>query len=235
MKKDILVIIPAYNEAKNIGRVIQDISNTYPEYDILVINDGSTDETFQVAKSAGAKVISHPFNVGYGAALQTGYKYALLHNYQYLVQLDADGQHKIEYIGAIINELKSNKVDVIICSRYVSNSMYKTTILKKLGNKIFSFLIFVLTGEKIKDTTSGFQGLNCKILNFYAKDIFPFDYPDADVIISTLRSGYKVKEIPVEMEPSLRSSSIHRGIKPLYYVFKMLFSILVTIFRKPYL
>jgi glycosyltransferase involved in cell wall biosynthesis len=174
---DLTIIIPAYNEAGRVGLTIADIRK-FSNADIIVVSDGSTDNTVNEASEAGATVVELPFNLGYGAALQTGYKYALTKDYEFAVQMDADGQ------------------------------------------------------QRVTDPTSGFQALNRKVMEFYASDAYPVDYPDADVIIMLQRRGIRFSEIPVAMKRSVGKISMHSGIKPFYYIFKMLLSILVTLLRR---
>lgn len=230
----ILVIIPAFNEGATIIPIIQKIRKMYPN-DIIVINDGSTDDTTEILQSIRTKFISHSFNLGYGSSLQTGYLYALRYGYEYVVQLDADGQHRPEYIGSLVNELISNSADLVIGSRYKDKEYGpKYSLIRYLGTKLFNLLIRILTGVSITDSTSGFQGMNRQVVEFYINDFFPHDYPDADVLISTIKKGFRIKEVPVEMEPRAdKKRSMHSGWKPFYYIFKLLFSMLVTVLRRP--
>ncbi|HCJ66776.1 MAG TPA: glycosyl transferase family 2 [Elusimicrobia bacterium] len=223
-----LILIPAYNEEKNIGQVIEKIRQYQPACEILVINDASTDDTARIAREKNVEVISHPFNLGYGAVLQTGYKYALNKGYDYLVQLDADGQHDPIKIKDFIEEFKKGEVDLIIGSRFLNQKHYPIPFFRLLGIKIFGFLVSLFTGQKITDSTSGYQGFNRKVLEFYTQDFFPSDFPDADVLILAHRAGIRIKEIPATMYSSSRKS-IHSGLRPLYYIFKMFLSIFILL------
>ncbi len=227
-----IVIIPAYNEEENIAGVVLGIKKVVPDADIVVVNDGGQDRTGEIARKSGGQVISLPFNMGYGVALQTGFKYALRRGYEYAVQMDADGQHDPRDILSLLQAVKSGEADVAIGSRFLEGNSYRIPALRRLGMFIFSFLASVFTGQRITDPTSGYQALNRRGLMFYASDYYPVDFPDADVIIMLHRAGLKVKEVPVTMHSSTTGRSMHSGLKPLYYIFKMFLSIFVTLLRK---
>jgi glycosyltransferase involved in cell wall biosynthesis len=227
------VIIPAYNEENNISSVIDNIREYSSNVDIIVIDDGSNDSTAAMAQKAGAFVICHPFNMGYGVALQTGYKYAVEKNYDVLVQMDGDGQHKANYIPELFKEVEHLNSEVVLGSRFLQKDHYKTGFLKSMGIRIFRHIIWMATGEKITDPTSGYQCLSRKVFEFFTEDHFPCDYPDANVIIMLHRAGFKIREIPVEMTPNSEKRSMHRGFFTIsYYLFKVFLSIFVTLIRK---
>lgn len=231
----ILAIIPALNEEETIAQVIGGVKENAPYCDILVINDGSSDSTAERAKAAGAKVIHLPFNMGYGIALQTGYKYALEKGYQYIVQLDGDGQHDPHYIKELLEVVTSGKADIAIGSRFAKNNRnytYKAGWTKKTGIMLFASITSIIIRQKVSDPTSGYQAINQKVAKFYASGSYPCDYPDADVIIMLHRAGFQIKEFPVVMHRNKNRKSMHSGIKPLYYIFKMLLSIFLTLLRK---
>ena len=231
----ILTIIPAFNEGKTITQVIAGIQENAPYCDILVINDGSLDTTAERARAAGAKVIHLPFNMGYGIALQTGYKYALEKEYHYMVQMDGDGQHDPRYIKELLEAVTSGKADVIIGSRFSKNSNsypYRAGWIKKAGIILFAYITSIIIRQKISDPTSGFQAINRNVAKFYASESYPCDYPDADVIIMLHRAGFRIKEVSVVMHHNRNKKSMHSGTKPLYYIFKMLLSISLTLLRK---
>ena len=232
LMKKAIIIIPAYNEEKNIAGVINGIKNVIPDADILVVNDGGKDRTEEIARELGARVISLPYNMGYGAALQTGFKYALKKGYEYAVQIDADGQHDPKDIPKLLDVVLSGKADVVIGSRFLNGGKYKAPAVRRLGMLFFARLTSLIIGEKITDPTSGYQAINKNGLQFYAGDYYPVDFPDADVIIMLHRAGLKIKEIPVIMYPSVQGKSMHSGLKPVYYIFKMFLSIFVTLLRR---
>jgi glycosyltransferase involved in cell wall biosynthesis len=229
--RNVLIVIPAYNEEKNISSLLETIRKKISEIDILVIDDGSTDRTARVAEKAGALVVKLPFNMGYGAALQTGFKYALMKRYQYVVQMDADGQHDPGSIKALLDEIRKEDVDVVMGSRFFGNREYKAPFVRRTGIYIFGKIASIITGQYSTDPTSGFQALNRDAVRFYASPFYPVDYPDADVIIMLHRAGLRIREIPVTMHARKEGKSMHSGLKPLYYIFKMFLSMFVTLLR----
>jgi glycosyltransferase involved in cell wall biosynthesis len=234
-----IVIIPAHNEGAHIGAVVRQIKINHPNLDVVVINDGSSDETKERALAAGGSVISNPFSLGYGGALQTGYKFAVKNGYRCLVQLDGDGQHDPACIEHLVGPVQKGEADIAIGSRFLispgengDQPGYQAPLARKIGMKIFGAIATFLIGQRVTDPTSGFQAMNSKVFTLLAGDRFPIDYPDADVIIMLHRMGFRIKEVPVRMFPSQDDKSMHSGLKPLYYIFKMFLSILVTLLRK---
>lgn len=233
MSKDTIVIIPAVNEENSISNVVSAIRKQYPDFGVVVINDGSSDNTEKLALEAGAILLTHPYNLGYGASIQTGYKYAIRNNYSYLVQVDGDGQHDISRIGGLVEVLKSGEADVVLGSRFLMPDNYKMSIYRLIGIRFFQVLIRLLTGLKISDPTTGYQAMNRKVLKVLVKDLFPYDYPDTDIILLLSKLDMKIKEVPVRMYPNLDGKSMHGNpLNALYYMFKMLLSILVTKLRR---
>jgi glycosyltransferase involved in cell wall biosynthesis len=233
--KKSLIVIPAYNEEKNIARVINGIKESNPSEGVLIVNDGSGDSTSVIARESGAKVIDLPFNMGYGVALQTAYKYAVREGYDYVVQMDGDGQHDAKYAGILLEELRKEEADVVVGSRFLKGRDYKAPLFRRTGIRLFNMITSMIIGQRITDCTSGYQALNRAVLNFFTKDVYPCDYPDADVLIMLHFAGFRIKEVPVAMFPSKSRKSMHTGLKPIYYIFKMFLSIFVTLLReKPY-
>ena len=227
-----IILIPAYNEEKNIGAVLEGIQKESPGLPILVINDGSSDNTEKVVLEHNAEVISLPYNSGYGIALQTGFIYAVKNNFSIVVQMDSDGQHDPANIKDLIETVQKDNCDVVIGSRFLSKDSYKSSLARHAGMLLFGGIASFLCGQKVTDPTSGFQALKGSAIQFAASDNYPPDYPDADFIILLNRSGFKVKEIPVTMHASPVKESMHHGHKTIYYVFKMFLSIIVTLLRK---
>ena len=227
-----LIVIPAYNEEKNIGAVLDGIARAVPGVEVLVINDGSTDATADIASQRGARVITLPYNSGYGVALQTGFIYAVKKNFSTVVQMDADGQHDPHSIPHLLKEIRQNDLDVVMGSRFLGTDRYKTSWARHAGMYIFGKLASLLCGQRISDPTSGFQVWRGRAIRFVASDYYPPDYPDADFIIMLHRCGFKIREIPVTMKSSPGNKSMHRGHKTVYYVFKMFLSIFVTLLRQ---
>lgn len=226
-----LIAIPAYNEAGHVGAVIADVRDQLPDADVLVVDDGSADTTTDEARQAGAIVVTLPVNSGYGAALQTAYKYAVRHGYDLVGQIDADGQHRAEYLPLMIAALDAEQADVVIGSRFLDrDGHYTPSAARKVGIALFSRIATLLTRSHVTDPTSGFQVLRISVARFFCTDVYPADYPDADILVLLHRSGFRVTEVPVQMREST-SASMHGGHRSLYYVYKMFLSLLVTMLR----
>lgn len=226
-----LVIIPAFNEAPRIARVIADVRAALANTDIVVVNDGSRDDTARGAREAGARVLTLPFNLGYGVALQTGYKYALAYGYDFVLQMDADGQHEARDLPKLLAAVQSERADVAIGSRFLNGTPYHATFARRAGMKLFAAIASALTRTHVTDPTSGFQALNRRVVEYYASSAYPVDYPDADVLLMLHYAGFRFTEVPVTMYPSARGQSMHDGLRPLYYIFKMFLSIFMVLLR----
>ncbi len=226
-----VIIIPAYNEEGRISTTINGI-RSHSDCEIIIVNDGSIDSTVREAREAGATVLTLPFNLGYGAALQTGYKYALRKGYKYAIQMDADGQHDPSFAMKLLKEVQNDSVDVAIGSRFMGEGDYRSSGLKKIGIAYFRGLASLIIGRRITDPTSGFQALNRKAMLFYASGSYPVDFPDTDVLIMLHKRGLRFKEIPVRMNASTKPKTMHSGFVPVYYLFKMMLSIFVTLLRR---
>jgi glycosyltransferase involved in cell wall biosynthesis len=228
-----VVLIPAYNEELCLGEVLDRIRASCP-FDVLVVDDGSVDTTARVARMHGATVLRHPFNMGYGAALQTGYKYASRHDYEVLVQIDADGQHDPTYIVPLARRILDGHSDACVGSRFLVGEGYIPPLARRAGMVLFGKIASVVTHRRVTDPTSGYQALSRRVFKFFKSDLFPADYPDADVLILLYRAGFRAEELPVKMLASVTGQSMHGGLlRPLFYVFKMLLSICVTLLREP--
>lgn len=227
-----LVVIPAFNEAAGLGKVLDGIRAVDPSLPVVVVDDGSTDATENVARKGGAHVVRMPFNMGYGVALQTGYKYALREGYDSVVQLDGDGQHEPADIPALLEVIERGEAEVAIGSRFLGGNAYRSGIVRRMGSGLFSLLALGLTGARYSDVTSGFQALGRDVLRFFTAERYPVDYPDADVLIMLNRAGFRIKEVPVRMYSKKGGRSMHAGLRPIYYVFKMLLSVLLTPLRR---
>lgn len=231
-ESEVLIIIPAFNEAVNIVEVILKIQKNAPGKDILVIDDGSKDQTALLASKAGAHVVTHPFNMGYGVTCQTGFKYASRMGYDYVVLLDGDGQHEPACIPDLLNAVQDPDVDTVLGSRWLGLVEYKGPLLRKFGKFFFAFIASLLTRHTVTDPTTGFQALSKQVIQFYCTEVYPVDYPDADMIIVLDRAGFRVKEVPVTMYLNRTGQSMHAGfIRPIYYGIKMMMSIMMTLFR----
>ena len=219
-----LLIIPAWNEEANIAHVLEAAVREAEGFEIVVVDDGSTDHSAEIARECGARVLRHPFNMGYGAALQTGYKYALRRGAALVVQMDADGQHDAAQIERLSDPILNDELDLAIGSRFLDPGGYSFGVVRRAGRDLFG-AIAGWFGLRITDPTSGFQAMNAKVFQLYAADFFPSDFPDVDVLLAAHRRGMRVGERSVGMDRGTRASTIHAGLKPLYYGYKMLLSI----------
>lgn len=239
-RKELLIIIPAYNEEKNIGGTLDSLEAAgIPEWaDILIMNDASKDRTEEIVRKRNYQVVTHVYNLGYGSGLQIGYKYAVRMGYEYVIQMDADGQHAVSNIKKIYDRLLSedaegNRPDIVLGSRFVEGSeTYPISFVKKIAYSFFRLLIRMGTGRKIKDPTTGLQGLSKRAFSYYAKyQNFDDQYPDANMIMQMLLLGFRIAEIPAVMHDRTEGVSMHSGIKPVVYMFRMFFSILAVLYR----
>lgn len=239
-KKDLLIIIPAYNEEKNIVRVFEQLEKLgIPAIaDILVIDDASTDDTGRIVREWKYELITHIYNLGYGSALQLGYKYAVRRNYDYVIQMDADGQHDACNIPVIYEALKGKgfdgkKTDIVLGARFMEGSSdFPVSMLKKAAYVMFRFLIRWVTGRRIADPTTGLQGLGRDAFVYYSEyNHFDDKYPDANMLMQMILLGYRVEEVPAVMHARKSGESMHSGLKPVWYMLRMTFSMLTVVFR----
>lgn len=220
--KELLIIIPAYNEEKSIERVVNHVINDYPEYDYVVVNDGSKDHTAKICRKNGYNLIDLPVNLGLAGAFQTGLKYAYRQGYEYAIQYDADGQHKAEYIEKMLTEMKKG-YDIVIGSRFVDDK--KPNSMRMLGSRIISMAIMLTTHKRVKDPTSGMRMFNRAMLKEFALNL---NYgPEPDTISYLLREGVKLSEVQVEMDERLEGESYLNMVRSIKYMIHMTVSILV--------
>lgn len=217
-----LALLPCLNEAPRVRALVQRIRGLHPELDVAVVDDGSTDDTAAEARAAGAHVLRLPFNLGYGAALQTGYRFALDQGYERIVQLDGDGQHPPEEIAGLLERLDQGDLDLVVGSRFLGRADYRIPWSRRAGMALFGRLTGLLTGRVVTDPTSGFQAMNRAVLRFYVQDFYPYDYPDADMLLRVHYEGLRFDEVPVVMKGGPPGRSMHRGLRPIYYVYKLL-------------
>ena len=227
-KKDanFLIIIPAYKEADNIKSLVESIIVQYPQYDYIIVNDGSKDATRQICQKNGYNFIDLPINLGIGGAVQTGYKYAQREGYSIAVQIDGDGQHDISQIDKVIEPLLCGTHDIVIGSRFIEKEGFQPSPMRRFGIRFLSALIWVCTGKKFLDVTSGYRAVNRRFIEIYA-DNYPSDYPEPEAIVSAIMHKGRVTEIPVAMkERQVGTSSIHAW-KSVYYMIIVTLAILV--------
>lgn len=232
MPRSTVLIIPAYCESGRVGDVVRAARRQQPDLDVLVVDDGSPDGTAIEARAAGARVVRHPFNLGYGAALHSGYCAALRGGYDRVLQMDADGQHDPAMLGALVDALDDD-VDIALGSRYIEGDAPRSSLARRVGTKLFSWIASRWLGARITDPTSGFQGLSRRALDSVVNDSFPEDYPDTDVLVQHHRRGLTVREVPVVMHERVGGVSMHRGARIAYYGYKMLLTLLLMPIRRP--
>jgi len=227
-----LAIIPAYNEAVTVGAVVGSVHRQEPDFDIVVIDDGSTDQTSERAREAGAEVLRAPFNLGIGGAVQLGFVYALEHGYDYMVQVDADGQHDPSHIKKLQSEMREDPtLDVICGSRFIKDYNYPAPISRRTGIHVFAFLMSKIVGQRVSDPTSGFRLYNRRAIDLFARD-YPHDYPEVEAVLLLHHHRLRMREVPVRMyQREGGTSSINSG-KSAYYMVKVLLAIFVGLARR---
>ena len=228
-----LAIVPAYNEQDMVGRVVRDVQREAPGFDVLVVDDGSTDTTAAQAEAEGALVIRHPYNLGIGGAMQSGYKYALRNDYDVAVQVDGDGQHKPEYLPELLDALqtRSDKADMVYGSRFRGDPGYKVPIGRRLGNMIFSVVLSVITRQRITDPTSGFRMTNRRGIELFARD-YPHDYPEVEALLMLHAHHLRIHEVQVRMNARGFGRSSIDYPRSAYYMVKVLLALFVGLFRR---
>jgi glycosyltransferase involved in cell wall biosynthesis len=229
--KDTLIIIPAYNEENGIRNVLEALKGVDDNADILVVDDGSSDMTLEIVRQYQVHVISHPINLGYGAALQTAFRYANSRAYKYVVQFDADDQHHPDDLRRLIEEMRKETDDVVIGSRVLGDPQFAPGVRKRLAFFWFNTMIRLLTGKKVTDPTSGLRGLSKRTFSYYATSTsFPNDFPDADTIIHMYYQGFRIREFPIRSRARLVGLSMHTGlIKHAVYMLKVTLSIVAVL------
>lgn len=228
----LLVVMPAHDEEESIGTTLERVRAALPEADVVVVNDFSHDRTTEVAERHGARVVELPWNLGYGGAVQTGFKYAVAHGYDVVVQMDADGQHDPGSARALMAPVLAGEADVAIGSRFLGKANYRIPGLRRAGMQVFGAIVTFVTRQTFSDPTSGFQALDRRAVEFFAHDHYPSDFPDADTIILLALAGFRVREVPVTMEARVAGTSMHSNLKAFYYVAKMTLSILMVLLRR---
>ncbi len=228
----VIVIIPAFNEEASVGKVITEVKQFLPDANVLVVNDGSSDRTSETAKGKGAIVLDLPFNLGIGGAMQAGYWYAFEKGYEVAIQVDGDGQHDPKEIFKLLKALEEKAVDLVIGSRFIGDSEFKSSMMRRIGILIFSKVISWIVGHPITDPTSGFRAANRKAIELFAFD-YPQDYPEPEVLVLIHKCGLKMAEVPIGMSKRYAGESSITKMRSVYYMTKVLLAILVDCFKKP--
>ena len=221
-----LAIVPARNEEGAVGRVVEELREFDPALDVLVIDDGSEDATAQSAAAAGAAVVSLPFNLGIGGAVQTGFKYALEHGYDTVIRLDGDGQHDPQEIPQLLGPLDRGEADVVVGSRFADGSGdYRPPFARRAGIRWFARLVSLLTRQKLTDTTSGFQAVNARAIRLFAAD-YPHDYPEVEAAVMVVRHRLRIMEVPARMRDRETGASSITALRSFYYAIKVTLALL---------
>lgn len=229
MKTKRLVIIPAYNEAGNIVKTVEDVKKNAPSFDYVVINDCSKDNTLAICKDRGYNVVSLPNNLGIGGGVQTGYRYAKEHGYEIAVQFDGDGQHNASYLEKMAEQMEEENLDMLIGSRYIKKEGFQSTGLRRIGIRYFTGLIKLLTGATITDPTSGMRMVNREVIELFAEE-YPKDYPEPESVVALLKLKKKVKELAVIMNEREKGVSSISPVKSVYYMVKVSIAAIIAAF-----
>lgn len=228
MKK--LIIIPAYNESANIEKTVRDIEENAKGFDYVIINDCSTDNTREICEKNGYNIVNLPINLGIGGAVQTGYQYAVEYGYDMAVQVDGDGQHDPQFLKQMADYMENHDVDMVIGSRFIEKEGFQSSFMRRVGITYFTGLIKLCTGKKITDPTSGLRMAGRRVIRMFA-DSYPKDYPEPESVVSVLRKGYRVDEIPVVMRARQGGESSITMKKSVYYMIKVTLAILMEVTR----
>ena len=228
MKK--LIIIPAYNERESIKNTVEDILKNAPDFDYVVINDCSTDDTLEILKENKFNHVSLPINLGIGGAVQTGYKYAKEHGYDLAVQVDGDGQHDPAFLNTMAEFMEEKGVDMVIGSRFIKKEGFQSSALRQFGIRYFTVLIKLLTGKTVTDPTSGLRMAGRNVIELFAAN-YPSDYPEPETAVTVLNAGYKIEEIPVIMRERQGGVSSITMKKGAYYMVKVSLAIIIERLR----
>ncbi|WP_409342131.1 glycosyltransferase family 2 protein [Paenibacillus sp. MBLB4367] len=226
-----LIIVPAYNESGQIAQVIQNIKLHVPHADIVVVNDGSKDDTLERARQTGVAVLDLPYNLGIGGAVQTGYRYARKGGYAFAVQIDGDGQHDPAELDKLMQALQDSGADMAVGSRFLHKTGYQSTRMRQVGIRFLSGLVTRLTGRKATDTTSGFRVCGRKAIALFA-DRYPTDYPEVEALVLLHKHGLRFVECPVSMRPRLYGQSSITALKSAYYMIKVTLAVLLLQSRR---
>jgi glycosyltransferase involved in cell wall biosynthesis len=229
MKK--IAIVPAYNERDAIRGVIDELRAFDSELDVLVVDDASHDDTATRARSHGARVVTLPFNLGIGGAVQTGFRYAADEGYELAVRVDGDGQHDPGELGPLVDVVRSGRADICVGSRFAGAEGYRSSATRRIGIRILAGTVSLLTRQRVTDTTSGFQVLNRKAIELFAAD-YPHDYPEVEAALMVHKHRLRLVESPVRMRERVGGESSIRGFQTVYYMSKVMLAILIGALRR---
>jgi glycosyltransferase involved in cell wall biosynthesis len=223
--------VPAYNEAGSIASVIDEIRRVEPHFDVVVVDDASTDATARVAAQAGARVLKLPYNLGIGGAMQTGYRYALEQKFEIAIQVDGDGQHDPREIPILLAPILEGRADMVVGTRFTSEQAYKAPFVRRVGMRIFARAVSLIVGQRVTDTTSGFRAVNRRGICLFAVD-YPHDYPEVEATVLVHRHKLRMVEVPVAMRVRASGSSSITAVRSIYYMVKVSLALIVGLFRR---
>jgi glycosyltransferase involved in cell wall biosynthesis len=226
-----IAIVPAYNEERNIGRVVAELRVFDPSLDVVVVSDGSSDRTAESAAAAGARVLRLPFNLGIGGAVQTGFRYAWEHGYDLAVRCDGDGQHVPSELPKVIEPVVAGDADIAVGSRFVAGEGYRSSPSRRVGIRLLATVVSAIARQRVTDTTSGFQALNRRALELFAAD-YPHDYPEVEGMVMTIKHRLRLVEVPVRMREREHGSSSITAVRSVYYMARVLTALFIGLFRR---
>jgi glycosyltransferase involved in cell wall biosynthesis len=226
-----IAILPAYNEERNVGRVLDELRAVDPGLDLVVVSDGSTDRTAEVAAARGARVIKLPFNVGIGGTVQTGFRYAWEEGYELAVRLDGDGQHDPSELPKLVAPVVAGEADLAIGARFAADGGYRSSAARRIGIRILARVVSLIARQRLTDTTSGFQACNRRAIAAYAADL-PHDYPEVEGIVMAIKHRIRLVEVPVTMREREHGRSSIGALASIYYMVKILLALFVDLFRR---
>ena len=226
-----IAIVPAYNEEQNVARVIDELRAFDPGLDVVVVSDGSQDRTAEVAAERGAHVVSLPFNLGIGGAVQTGFKYAHQHGYELVVRCDGDGQHIPAELPKVLEPVLAGEADIAVGSRFAGGDGYRSSATRRVGIRLLALIVSAIAKQRVTDTTSGFQALNRKALDLFAAD-YPHDYPEVEGMVMLIKHRLRLREVPVSMREREHGRSSITALRSIYYMAKVLVALFVGLFRR---
>jgi glycosyltransferase involved in cell wall biosynthesis len=226
-----VAIVPAFNEEQTIGRVITEIRAFDPGFEVLVVDDGSTDRTAAVAEAYGARVLTLPFNLGIGGAVQTGYLYARDNSFDLAVQIDGDGQHDAREVSRLVGPILEKRADMVVGTRFAEGGGYRGTRIRRIGIHLFAAIVSLMVRQRVTDTTSGFRAVNRKAIRLFAVD-YPHDYPEVEATVLLSRHGLTMVEVPVVMRIREEGTSSITTLRSGYYMVKVLLALFVGLFRR---
>lgn len=225
-----LAIMPAFNEEGSVGAVIDEIRAFDPDFEIVVIDDGSGDRTSEVARSRGVHVVTLPFNLGIGAAVQTGFRFARANAFDLAVQIDADGQHDPSELPVVLAPLLAGEADFVVGSRFTDVRGFRSSFARRLGIRLFALIVSAIARQHLTDTTSGFRAVNRRGIALFAAD-YPHDYPEVETTVMVVKHRLRVKEVPVRMRERASGRSSITALRSVYYIFKVLLALFIDLFR----